>query len=68
MRIGMMADLYKPHVSGVTNYLSLNKDYLERAGQEVFIFTFGDTGQDDGELNVIRCAGCQSQAPAFILI
>jgi len=57
MRIGMMADLYKPHVSGVTNYLSLNKDYLERAGQDVFIFTFGDTGQDDGELNVIRSRG-----------
>ena len=40
MRIGMMADIYKPYISGITNYISLNKRYLEEAGHEVFVFTF----------------------------
>jgi 1,2-diacylglycerol 3-alpha-glucosyltransferase len=57
MRIGMMADVYKPHVSGITNYISLNKRYLERAGHEVFIFTFGDLDYPDDETNVIRSPG-----------
>ena len=47
MRIGMMADVYKPHVSGITNYISLNKKYLERAGHEVFVFAFGDLDYPD---------------------
>jgi glycosyltransferase involved in cell wall biosynthesis len=57
MRIGMMADIYKPHVSGVTNYISLNKQYLEKAGHEVFIFTFGDLDYPDKETNIIRSPG-----------
>jgi 1,2-diacylglycerol 3-alpha-glucosyltransferase len=57
MRIGMLADVYKPHVSGVTNYISLNKKYLEKAGHEVFIFTFGDIDYRDDESNVIRSPG-----------
>jgi len=57
MRIGMMADVYKPHVSGITNYISLNKQYLERAGHEVFIFTFGDVDYPDEETNIIRSPG-----------
>jgi 1,2-diacylglycerol 3-alpha-glucosyltransferase len=57
MRIGMMADVYKPHVSGITNYISLNKEFLERAGHEVFIFTFGDLDFPDDEKNVIRSPG-----------
>lgn len=57
MRIGMMADLYKPHVSGITNYISLNKRYLEAAGHEVFIFTFGDQEFADDETNVMRSPG-----------
>ncbi len=57
MRIGMMADLYKPHVSGITNYVSLNKRYLEAAGHEVFIFTFGDHEFADDETNVMRTPG-----------
>jgi glycosyltransferase involved in cell wall biosynthesis len=63
----MMADLYKPHVSGVTNYLSLNKEHLERAGQEVFIFTFGDVNNDDGEPNVIRSPGLPITGTGFYL-
>jgi glycosyltransferase involved in cell wall biosynthesis len=57
MRIGMMADVYKPHVSGITNYISLNKRYLEKAGHEVFIFTFGDIDYPDKETNIIRSPG-----------
>jgi 1,2-diacylglycerol 3-alpha-glucosyltransferase len=57
MRIGMMTDVYKPHVSGITNYISLNKRYLEEAGHEVFIFTFGDLDFQDDETNVIRSPG-----------
>ena len=57
MRIGMMADVYKPHVSGITHYISLNKKFLEQAGHEVFIFTFGDLDYPDDETNVIRSPG-----------
>ncbi len=57
MRIGMMADVYKPHVSGITNYIDLNKRYLEEAGHDVFVFTFGDQDYQDGELGVIRSPG-----------
>jgi 1,2-diacylglycerol 3-alpha-glucosyltransferase len=57
MRIAMMADVYKPHVSGITNYIDLNKRYLEKAGHEVFVFTFGDQDYYDEELHVIRSPG-----------
>ena len=57
MRIGLMTDVYKPHVSGITNYISLNKEYLEKAGQEVFVFTFGDLDYADDEERVIRSPG-----------
>jgi glycosyltransferase involved in cell wall biosynthesis len=57
MRIGMLADIYKPHVSGITNYLALSKTYLEKAGHEVFIFTFGDENYPDTETNIIRSQG-----------
>ncbi|MFN2159673.1 MAG: glycosyltransferase [Anaerolineales bacterium] len=65
MRIGMMADLYKPHVSGVTNYLSLNKDYLEKAGENIFIFTFGDPNYDNGERNIVRSPGLPITGTGF---
>jgi glycosyltransferase involved in cell wall biosynthesis len=54
MRIGMMADAYKPYISGVTNYVSLNKLALESAGHEVYVFTFGDPDYQDDEPRVIR--------------
>lgn len=57
MRIGMMTDVYKPHVSGITNYISLNKRYLEQAKHEVFIFTIGDMDHPDDESNVVRSPG-----------
>lgn len=65
MRIGMMADAYKPHVSGVTNHISLNKRFMERAGHEVFVFTFGDVDYQDDEANVIRSAGLPVEDTGF---
>lgn len=54
----MMADAYKPHVSGITNYISLNKRFLEELGHEVYVFTFGgDVKEEDNERNVIRTRG-----------
>jgi 1,2-diacylglycerol 3-alpha-glucosyltransferase len=57
MKIGMMADLYKPHISGVTNYIALNKRFLEAAGHEVYVFTFGGLDYVDDETNIIRSPG-----------
>jgi 1,2-diacylglycerol 3-alpha-glucosyltransferase len=57
MRIGMMADIYKTTVSGVTNTLTLSKRWLEKMGHEVYIFTFGDDDVIDNEKNVIRTTG-----------
>ncbi len=57
MRIGMLADVYKPHVSGITNYIELNKKWLEDKGHDVFVFTFGDETYQDEEGNVIRSPG-----------
>jgi glycosyltransferase involved in cell wall biosynthesis len=57
MRIGMMADAYKPHISGITNYIELNKRYLEQAGHDVFVFTFGNEDYQDDESHIIRSPG-----------
>ena len=57
MRIGMLADAYKPHISGVTNHISLNKKFMQAAGHEVYIFTFGDLDYNEDEENVIRSTG-----------
>lgn len=57
MRIGMMTDIYKPHVSGVTTYISLNKKVLSEQGHEVCVFTFGDADTKDEEPDVYRSPG-----------
>jgi len=54
VRIGMFADMYKPHLSGVTNYISLYKERFEELGHEVFVLTFGETDHPDDEPNVVR--------------
>ncbi len=63
MRIGMMTDIYKPYVSGVTNHISLTKQHLEAANHEVYIFTFGEEDDEDGEDNVIRSSGLPVTVP-----
>ncbi len=57
MRIAMMVDLYKPHISGVTNVVALTKKHLESIGHEVYIFTFGSEDYVDDEDNIIRSPG-----------
>lgn len=53
----MLVDRYKPYISGVTNYISLNKAFLEKAGHSVYVFTFGDLDYKDDESNIIRSPG-----------
>jgi len=67
MRIGMMADAYKPYVSGITNYIDLNKRALEGAGHEVYVFTFGDMDYRDNEPRVIRNPGVPLANTGFYL-
>lgn len=57
MRIGMMTDVYKPHISGITNHISLTKRFLEAMGNEVFVFTFGEDDDYDNEPNIIHSPG-----------
>ena len=57
MRIGMMVDIYKPNISGVVTYISLNKRVLEAQGHKVFVFTFGDMDYEDDELYIVRSPG-----------
>ncbi|HET9590908.1 MAG TPA: glycosyltransferase [Anaerolineales bacterium] len=57
MRIGMMVDVYKPYVSGIINYIDLNKHALENDGHEVYVFTFGNLEHRDEDPRVIRSPG-----------
>ncbi len=57
MRIGMFADMYLPHISGVTNHIALYKRHFEDLGHEVYVFTFGDLDYADAEPNVVRSGG-----------
>lgn len=57
MRIGMMVDMYKPHISGITNHVALTKQVLESLGHKVFVFTFGDEEYEDDELYIVRSPG-----------
>ncbi|MDO8752847.1 MAG: glycosyltransferase [Anaerolineales bacterium] len=62
-----MVDSYKPYISGITNYVEINKRYLELAGHDVFVFTFGDMDYEDGEPRVIRNRGLQLADTGFYL-
>ena len=62
-----MADAYKPYISGVTNYIDLNKRVLEDAGHEVYVFTFGDVDYQDDEARVIRSPGLALGDTGFYL-
>ena len=63
----MMADTYKPYVSGVTNYIDLNKRALENMGHEVYVFTFGDLDYQDDESRIIRSPGLPLADTGFFL-
>ncbi|NOH04239.1 MAG: glycosyltransferase [Chloroflexi bacterium] len=63
----MMVDSYKPYISGITNYVEINKHHLEQAGHEVFVFTFGDLDYEDDEKNIIRSPGVPLADTGFYL-
>jgi 1,2-diacylglycerol 3-alpha-glucosyltransferase len=63
----MMADNYKPYLSGITNYVEINKQYLEKAGHEVYVFTFGGLDHQDNEPNIIRSPGLPLADTGFFL-
>lgn len=67
MRIGMMTDVYKPYVSGITNYIDLNKRALENTGHEVYVFTFGDLELQGDEPRVVRSPGLALADTGFYL-
>ena len=67
MRIGIMVDSYKPYISGITNHVEVNKEYFEKAGHEVFVFTFGDEDYKDTEANIIRSPGLPLADTGFYL-
>lgn len=67
MRIGMMVDTYKPYVSGVTNHVDLHKRVMERAGHEVYVFTFGDEEVQDDEPHIFRSPGVALADTGFYL-
>ena len=67
MRIGMMVDSYKPYVSGITNYIDINKRQLELAGHEVFVFTFGSLEYQDDDPRVIYNRGVPLSDSGFYL-
>lgn len=67
MKIGMMADTYKPYISGVTNHIALSKQAMEAAGHEVYVFTFGDLDYKDDEPRVIRSPGLPLADTGFYL-
>ncbi len=54
MRIGMFADMYLPHVSGVTNHIRLYRAELERQGHDVLVFTWGGQSHPDDDPAVFR--------------
>ena len=63
----MMADTYKPYVSGITNYIDLNKRILESEGHEVYVFTFGDLDYRDDEPRVVRNPGVALADTGYVL-
>jgi len=67
MRIGMMVDSYKPYVSGITNYVDINKRQLELAGHDVFVFTFGSLEYQGSDPRVIYNRGVPLSDSGFFL-
>ncbi len=63
----MMTDAYKPHVSGVTSYIDLNKRALEALEHDVYVFTFGDLEQPDDDPRVFRSPGMPLSDTGFYL-
>lgn len=57
MKIGFVADTYRPYISGVTHYIALNKQEFERRGHQVTVFAFGQSGKENEQGDVVLCGG-----------
>jgi 1,2-diacylglycerol 3-alpha-glucosyltransferase len=65
MRIGILADLYLPHVSGITVFVAMYQKTLEALGHEAHIFTFGPAGRQEDGPRVHRTAGIRIGTTGF---
>lgn len=54
MKVGMVTGCYKPVINGVTRMVSLYKEKLEEAGDDVTVFTLGEPDPSGEDSNVIR--------------
>lgn len=63
MRIGMMLDMYKPYISGVTNHVETYTKMFIDQGHEVKIFTFGNPLINPQENYVIYTKGFPINVP-----
>ncbi len=54
MRIAFFTDTYYPQVNGVSTSVLMLKEYLEKLGHEVYVFTTTDPQAPKGEKNVYR--------------
>jgi 1,2-diacylglycerol 3-alpha-glucosyltransferase len=57
VRIGLLCDMYTPHISGVTSHIRQHKAACEALGHEVWVVTFGGRDHHDDEDHVIRSGG-----------
>jgi 1,2-diacylglycerol 3-alpha-glucosyltransferase len=53
MRVGMLTDVYKPVINGVTNFIALAKQEMETQGHQVTVFTFGSAEARSDEPGVV---------------
>ncbi len=64
MRIGYVTDNYSPYVSGVINFIILNRRYLEEHGHEVWVFAFGDPRSAAADPQVVLSPGVRVRGTA----
>jgi len=57
MRAGQFTDSYLPIVNGVSIFIQLFRQALEKLGHSPVIFTFGHTDRRDSEPNIVRSPG-----------
>lgn len=67
MRIGILADLYLPHISGITVFIFLYQKTLESFGHEAHVFTFGPPQAGDEAARVHRTPGLRIGKTGFFI-
>lgn len=63
----MLADVYTPRVSGVTQHIRATKRELEARGHKVFVFTFGNLDHEDDEPGISRSPGLPLAGSGYFL-